>query len=82
MQKQLLSVEKTYFPEGVALDDLKDGDSTPPKLVVNFFILYRGSNSSKCSESVKRRAEPVSQDVIFIVQRGKAKPKKKECRSW
>lgn len=37
MSKRLLSVETTNFPEGSTIDDLKDGDTAPPELVVHFF---------------------------------------------
>ena len=77
MRKQLLDVEKTSFLEGPTLDDLKEGDSSPPELVVNFFrVLYGGQNRDNHSEFVRRRAESASQDALFIVQRGKANPAK------
>ena len=77
LRNQLLQVEKVDLPECPTLDDLRNGDSSPPKLVVYFFnILYGGLKSEPYTESVKRRANSSSQDALFIVQQGRAKPAK------
>lgn len=79
MRKKLLDVEKKSESHSPTLDDLKDGNASPPELVVNFFqVLFGGQkqNREKYSDSVQRRAKSASEDALFIVQRGKVQPQK------
>ena len=44
---------------------------------MNFFkVLYTGNISDQCGKQIKRRIDSTSQDALFVVQRGRAKPAK------
>ena len=76
LRSQLLAVEKAELPVNPGLDDMRKGNASPPKLVSDFFKVLYGGLSGCTSEEVQRRAQSTSQDALFIVRRGRAKPEK------
>ena len=56
---------------------LNKGEGAPPEIVRTFFQhLLGGLQTDQCSESVKRRSDSLSQDVLFSVRNGNIKPRK------
>ena len=76
LRSQLLAVEKADLPVNPGLDDMRKGNASPPQLVSDFSKVLYGGLSGRMSEEVQRRAQSTSQDALFIVQRGRAKPEK------
>uniref|UniRef100_UPI00358F9BFB uncharacterized protein isoform X2 n=1 Tax=Myxine glutinosa TaxID=7769 RepID=UPI00358F9BFB len=77
LQKQLLNAPKKDVPENPTLNDVRDGDTIVPQPVMNFFkVLYTGNISDQCGTWIKRCIDSTSQDALFVVQRGRAKPAK------
>lgn len=76
LRNQLLKAPKKELPMNPTLSDLRTGNVSPPELVTNFIrILYSGS-TNLCGKRIERRVQSTSQDMLFVVNRGKAMPAK------
>lgn len=77
LRKDMLNAPRKDLPENPTLHDVKDGDTTTPEAVKLFFrVLYTGKIAEDCGKRVQRRIDSSSQDALYIVQRGRAKPPK------
>ena len=77
LRNLLKNVDKMEVSEPPTLQQLLQGEATPPDLMSTFFIvLYCGPNVEKHSPAIKRRANSSSQDALFIVNNGRIKPPK------
>lgn len=77
LRQALKKVEKQPLSDPLTIGSLKKGEGTPPDLVWTFFgVLLGGPEPRMHSESVKRRADSMSQDALFVVKNGVLKPAK------
>lgn len=77
LRRALKAVKKEPLSHPLTLESLKRGEGDPPKLVQTFFrTLLGGPYPGEHSESVKRRSDSFSQDVLFSVHKGTLKPRK------
>ncbi len=69
------------LPTSLSLDDFKKGQVEIPELLQSFFTtLFCGLQKNRAvSESVRRRVDSLSQDVIFCTSSGRVKPSKHLC---
>ena len=74
------------LPASLSLEDFMKGQVETPGCLRSFFttILCGKSkdNEDEVPDSVKRRVDSLSQDVIFCTSRGKVKPSKQLCMGW
>lgn len=78
LRKLVQEAEKTSFSsDGATFDQVKEGDASPPELLLTFFnILYGGPNEKRHTARTQRWAESSSQDALFAIRKGHVKPKK------
>ena len=77
LQEALEKVVKIPLSDPLTIDSMKKGEGTPPDLVKTLFgVLLGGPDSHMHSESIKCRADSMSQDALFIVTHGVLKPAK------
>ena len=75
LQEALKKVVKIPLSDPLTIDSMKKG--APPDLVKTLFgVLLGGPDSRMHSESIKRQADSMSQDALFIVTHGVLKPAK------
>ena len=78
LRKLVHEVEKTPISsDGTTFDQVKEGDASPPELLLTVFnILYGGANDKRHTARTQRWAASASQDALFAIRKGLVKPKK------
>ena len=72
LRKALKDVQSKPLKAPLSVETLAKGEGDPPELVKLFFsILLGGPGYNHHSPSIRRRADSMSQDALFVVKGGK-----------